>query len=54
MKINQVIKISLNSEVYQTLPIMVRMGSGDIKFTTTGAGAVGDAYQIVMRAIKQY
>ena len=29
-------------------------GTGDIKFTTTGAGAVGDAYQIVMRAIKQY
>lgn len=29
-------------------------GSGDIKFTTTGAGAAGDAYQIVIRAIKEY
>lgn len=29
-------------------------GTGDIKFTTTGAGAAGDAYQIVIRAIKQY
>jgi len=29
-------------------------GTGDIKFTTTGAGAVGDAYQIVIRASKQY
>ena len=29
-------------------------GTGDIKFTTTGAGATGDAYQIVIRGIKQY
>ena len=29
-------------------------GTGDIKFTTTGAGAAGDAYQIVIRGIKQY
>ena len=29
-------------------------GTGDIKFTTTGAGAAGDAYQIVIRAIKEY
>lgn len=29
-------------------------GTGDVDFTTTGAGAVGDAYQIVIRAIKQY
>tara|TARA_Y100000114_G_scaffold156181_1_gene182460 strand:- start:3598 stop:4011 length:414 start_codon:yes stop_codon:yes gene_type:complete len=29
-------------------------GTGDIKFTTTGAGAAGDAYQIVIRASKQY
>ena len=28
--------------------------TGDIKFTTTGAGATGDAYQIVIRGIKQY
>ena len=28
--------------------------NGDILFTTTGAGAVGDAYQIVLRMIKQY
>jgi hypothetical protein len=29
-------------------------GTGDIKFTTTGAGATGDAYQVVIRGIKQY
>jgi hypothetical protein len=29
-------------------------GTGDVKFTTTGAGAAGDAYQIVIRGIKQY
>ena len=29
-------------------------GTGDIKFTTTGAGATGDAYQVVIRASKQY
>ena len=29
-------------------------GTGDIKFTTTGAGAAGDAYQIIIRGIKQY
>ena len=29
-------------------------GTGDIKFTTTGAGATGDAYQIINRGIKQY
>ena len=29
-------------------------GTGDIKFTTTGAGAAGDAYQIVIRGIKEY
>jgi|TARA_R110000796_G_scaffold48926_2_gene117124 hypothetical protein len=29
-------------------------GTGDIKFTTTGAGAAGDSYQIVIRASKQY
>ena len=28
--------------------------SGDIKFTTTGSGAVTDAYQIVLRMIKEY
>ena len=29
-------------------------GTGDVKFTTTGAGATGDAYQIIIRGIKQY
>ena len=29
-------------------------GTGDVKFTTTGAGAAGDAYQIIIRGIKQY
>ena len=29
-------------------------GTGDIKLTTTGAGAAGDAYQIIIRASKQY
>tara|TARA_R100001460_G_scaffold74372_1_gene115482 strand:+ start:19112 stop:19525 length:414 start_codon:yes stop_codon:yes gene_type:complete len=28
--------------------------TGDVKFTTTGAGAVGDTYQIVMRVAKEY
>ena len=28
--------------------------TGDIKFTTTGAGAAGDAYQIILRMIKEY
>ena len=28
--------------------------SGDVKFTTTGSGAAGDAYQIVMRVSKEY
>jgi len=25
-----------------------------VKFTTTGAGAVGDSYQLVLRVIKEY
>ena len=29
-------------------------GTGDIKFTTTGAGATDDAYQVIIRASKQY
>ena len=29
-------------------------GTGDIKFTTTGAGAAGDAYQVIIRAVKKY
>jgi|TARA_R110000751_G_scaffold126810_1_gene228820 hypothetical protein len=29
-------------------------GTGDVKFTTTGAGAAGDAYQIIIRGIKKY
>ena len=29
-------------------------GTGDVKFTTTGAGAAGDSYQVVIRGIKQY
>ena len=28
--------------------------TGDIKFTTTGADAAGDAYQIIIRASKEY
>jgi len=28
--------------------------TGDVKFTTTGAGAAGDAYQVVLRVIKDY
>ena len=28
--------------------------TGDIKFTTTGLGAAGDSYQIVMRLKKKY
>ena len=29
-------------------------GTGDVKFTTTGAGAAGDSYQVVIRGTKQY
>ena len=29
-------------------------GTGDIKFTTPGAGAAGDAYQVIIRAVKKY
>ena len=29
-------------------------GTGDVKFTTTGAGAAGDAYQVIIRGIKKY
>tara|TARA_R100001198_G_scaffold68980_1_gene41517 strand:+ start:220 stop:633 length:414 start_codon:yes stop_codon:yes gene_type:complete len=28
--------------------------TGDVKFTTDGAGAVGDSYQLVLRVIKEY
>ena len=34
-----------SSKTYGTSP------TGDVKFTTTGAGAVGDAYQIVLRVL---
>tara|TARA_R100000654_G_scaffold13576_3_gene29506 strand:- start:730 stop:1143 length:414 start_codon:yes stop_codon:yes gene_type:complete len=37
-----------SSKTYGTSP------TGDVKFTTTGAGAVGDAYQIVLRVSKDY
>lgn len=39
------------------LPKTTTYGSsptGDIKFTTTGSGAVTDTYQIVLRMIKEY
>jgi hypothetical protein len=28
--------------------------TGDVLFTTTGAGAVGDTYNVVFRMIKEY
>lgn len=37
-----------SSKTYGTSP------TGDIKFTTTGAGAAGDAYQIILRVAKEY
>jgi hypothetical protein len=37
-----------SSKTYGTSP------TGDVKFTTTGAGAAGDAYQIVLRVSKDY
>jgi hypothetical protein len=43
--------------VFGGLPKTTTYGSsptGDIKFTTTGAGATTDAYQIVLRMIKEY
>ena len=43
--------------VFGGLPNTTTYGSspsGDIKFTTTGAGATTDSYQIVLRMIKEY
>ena len=43
--------------VFGGLPATSGYGSsptGDVKFTTTGAGAAGDAYQVVMRVSKEY
>ena len=43
--------------VFGGLPKTPTYGSsptGDIKFTTTGSGATTDAYQIVLRMIKEY
>ena len=43
--------------VFGGLPKTTTYGSspsGDIKFTTTGAGATTDSYQIVLRMIKEY
>jgi len=43
--------------VFGGLPKTTTYGSsptGDIKFTTTGSGATTDAYQIVLRMIKEY
>ena len=43
--------------VFGGLPKTTTYGSsptGDIRFTTTGSGATTDAYQIVLRMIKEY
>jgi len=37
-----------SSSTYGTSP------TGDIKFTTTGSAAAGDAYQVVLRVAKEY
>jgi len=37
-----------SSSSYGTSP------TGDVKFTTTGSGAAGDAYQVVLRVAKEY
>lgn len=36
------------------LPELGTSPTGDIKFTTTGAGAAGDSYNVVLRMIKDY
>jgi hypothetical protein len=46
-----------NFEKFGGLPSTKSFGTsptGDIKFTTTGAGAVGDSYQVVLRVSKDY
>jgi hypothetical protein len=57
-----VLHLAENQQGYQTfekfggLPNSAEYGAngtGDIKFTTTGAGAAGDAYQVIIRAVKK-
>ena len=46
-----------NFEKFGGLPSTTSYGTsptGDVKFTTTGSGAVGDAYQVVLRVAKEY
>ena len=46
-----------NFEKFGGLPSTTSYGTsptGDVKFTTTGAGAAGDAYQVIIRGIKKY
>ena len=46
-----------NFEKFGGLPSTSSYGTsptGDVLFTTTGAGAVGDAYQVVLRVAKEY
>ena len=35
-------------------PVVVNSTTGDVLFTTTGLGAAGDTYNIVMRMKKHY
>jgi len=46
-----------NFEKFGGLPSTSSYGTsptGDVKFTTTGSGAAGDAYQVVLRVAKEY
>jgi len=46
-----------NFEKFGGLPSTTSYGTsptGDVKFTTTGSGAAGDAYQVVLRVAKEY
>lgn len=46
-----------NFEKFGGLPSTSSYGTsptGDVKFTTTGSGAAGDAYQVILRVAKEY
>jgi hypothetical protein len=46
-----------NFEKFGGLPSTSSYGTsptGDVKFTTTGSTAVGDAYQVILRVAKEY
>ena len=45
---------NIDFSAFGGLPELGTSPTGDIKFTTTGAGAAGDSYNVVLRMIKDY